>query len=135
MARTALTQVPNSQQVSYLPPGQLLYYPSAIPYPTAIRRGWIPNPNAQAVDWPSAQFAPEYLPAEDGSIQQFSYFKADHPTVLYGDGLTHETATHEDKSLWNRWRDGLWGPKEYLYVAGICVLGYVAVTAAQRAWR
>jgi hypothetical protein len=71
----------------------LASWPKFLPFPYAIRRGRRPVPNQQSVDWPQAQFAPQYLPPGSASFQPYSYLKNDVPltsqepaynTVNYG---------------------------------------------------
>lgn len=59
------------------------YFPKYEPYPTGpVRRmGWVPV--AQSVKWPSAQFAPPYLPPGSGSVQPFVYPDGSRTEVLY----------------------------------------------------
>lgn len=55
------------------PEGYPARWPQYIPYPTAIRRGWRPVPNGSAVDWPSYQFAPPFLPPGSPSYQPYVF--------------------------------------------------------------
>lgn len=50
-----------------------LRYPQYLPYPQPIRRGWRPVPNAASINWPQAQFAPQYLPAGMPSVSPYVY--------------------------------------------------------------
>lgn len=97
--------------------GKPLHIPSAIPYPQAVRRGWIPVPNAQAVEWPSAQFAPAYFAPGASSVQPYSYQSQQH--VLYGDAA--------DNRL-NSARDAGWQPKKLFIAAALIGFGGLLYT-------
>lgn len=59
---------------------QPLRYPQYLPFPTpVVRKGWMPV--QQAVNWPSAQFAPRY--AQGGSVQPFYYPDGSGTQALY----------------------------------------------------
>lgn len=53
-------------------------WPKMLPYPYSIQRSRGKVPNASAVDWPQAQFAPLYLPPGSPSFQPYVY--RDKPT-------------------------------------------------------
>jgi len=48
-------------------------YPAYLPYPKAIGRSRQPVPDASSVNWPQAQFAPEWLPPGSASFQPYRY--------------------------------------------------------------
>lgn len=56
---------------AYITPNQRI--PAYLPYPEPVSPGWHPVPNASAVNWPQAQFAPEFLPPGDVSFQPYVY--------------------------------------------------------------
>lgn len=97
--------------------GKPLHIPSAIPYPQAVRRGWIPIPNAQAVEWPEAQFAPAYFAPGASSVQPYSYKTGDHPHTLYGNA----------QDVLNRAREKGWQPKKFAVAAAAVAVFAVAM--------
>lgn len=63
-------------------PNAYPYWPKYLPYPTAIRRGMRPVPNASSVHSPQAQFAPLYLAPGSASFQPYSYSIQDVPLYM-----------------------------------------------------
>ena len=57
----------------YLTPQQRI--PGYLPYANPVSPGNIPVPNASSVDWPQAQFAPEFYPAGHASFSPYVYPK------------------------------------------------------------
>lgn len=55
----------------YLVPQQRI--PGYLPYRNPVSPGNVWVPNASSVDWPQAQFAPEFLPPGSASFQQYVY--------------------------------------------------------------
>lgn len=94
-----------------------LHIPSAIPYPSAVRRGWIPTPNAQSVEWPARQFAPPYYAPGASSVQPYSYMNADNPHVLYSG----------PDDVVNTARDAGWRPKKLFMAAALVGVGLLLV--------
>lgn len=87
-----------------------LHVPAQIPYPHAVRRGWIPVPNAQAVNWPSAQFAPPYFAPGASSVMPYSWQRDPH--TLYGSPLEDL----EEKG---------WKPRPLIMMAAYAAVGYL----------
>lgn len=63
-------------------PNAYPYWPKYLPYPTVIRRGMRPVPNASSVHSPQAQFAPLYLAPGSASFQPYSYSIQDVPLYM-----------------------------------------------------
>ena len=79
-----------------LPPGAS-WYPQYLPYPEAIPSvSDYPVPNATAVNWPQAQFAPATLPPGSRSFQPFNSATGATTKVLYGQGNPFDTQTPLD---------------------------------------
>lgn len=82
LSRTAGRKSHRRTPMSKSWPNAYPYWPKYLPYPTAIRRGMRPVPNASSVDSPQAQFAPLYLDPGSASFQPYSYSIQDVPLYM-----------------------------------------------------
>lgn len=83
-----------------LPPGAS-WYPAYLPYPDPIPEvSSYPVPNATAVNWPQAQFAPRFLPAGSRSFQPFNSAQGVTTRVIAGSGNPFDTQTPAEENAY-----------------------------------